>query len=211
MIPPRNLLTEDGYDLQWGTNVIGHFFFTHLLLPALIAGKETSPDGHTRIVTTSSMAAYMSVIHWDSFRDGPARKKLSLDTLYAQSKLRNSLSSIMNRQISYLQDSLLSDTQIRAFSRLLAILSTSGITGNLKTELNRHLPSIARAIMNLVLYPASNGALTQLWAGTMPETIEYNGQFLIPWARVGRCREEGYDPALGEKLWDYLMEEIKDK
>lgn len=43
------------------------------------------------------MAAYMSVIHWDSFRDGPARKKLSLDTLYAQSKLVNILAHLANK------------------------------------------------------------------------------------------------------------------
>ena len=81
-------------------------------------------------------------------------------------------------------------------------------------------------------YPAHYGALTQLWAATMPEVVDHNGevrpllltfsslndeshvfpppeQFLIPWARFGRCRDEVYDPEVGEKLWNYLQEQVK--
>jgi retinol dehydrogenase-12 len=36
MIPPVEQKTADGYDLQFGTNTLGHFFFTSLLLPTLI-------------------------------------------------------------------------------------------------------------------------------------------------------------------------------
>ena len=63
----------------------------------------------------------------------------------------------------------------------------------------------------MILYPASYGALTQLWAGTMPETLNYNGEFLIPWARLGKCRKEAYDPELGAKLWDWMEEVVKNK
>ena len=84
-----------------------------------------------------------------------------------------------------------------------------------------------------MLYPAEYGALTQLWAGTMPDVLEHNGevrcilfrllwrfthesrnlhrQFLIPWARYGRCREEAYDPKVGEDLWEWLQEQVKDR
>lgn len=34
-------------------------------------------------------------------------------------------------------------------------------------------------------------------------------QFLIPWARVGECRAEAYDPEVGRRLWEYLEEETK--
>ncbi|KAG6328050.1 hypothetical protein ID866_11039, partial [Astraeus odoratus] len=43
--PPVGLLTEDGYDLQFGTNTLGHFYFTKLLLPILISTASSSPDG----------------------------------------------------------------------------------------------------------------------------------------------------------------------
>ena len=80
------MLTKAGYDLQWGTNVLGHFYFTELLMPALVAGAKTSPDHHARVVTTSSSGAYAETLHFDTFKDGPARKKMSTEQLYYQSK-----------------------------------------------------------------------------------------------------------------------------
>src|ERR1700683_4380691 len=52
MVPPIEQLTEDGYDLQFGTNVVGHYYFTMLLMPVLLAGTETSGDGKARVVNT---------------------------------------------------------------------------------------------------------------------------------------------------------------
>ena len=86
MWPPRELLTKDGYDLQWGTNVLGHFYFTELLIPVLVAGAKTSPDGHARVITTSSSGAYAETLHFDTFKEGPARKKMTTEQLYYQSK-----------------------------------------------------------------------------------------------------------------------------
>ena len=86
MWPSASLFTKDGYDLQWGTNVVGHFLLTKLLIPALLAGARSSPDAKARVVTTASLSAYLDVIDWDSFRPGPARDKLNTYTLYNQSK-----------------------------------------------------------------------------------------------------------------------------
>ena len=63
----------------------------------------------------------------------------------------------------------------------------------------------------------------------MPEPLNYNGEverflfyksdgtlttafkFLIPWARVGKCRKEAYDGELGKRLWNWLEEEVRQK
>ena len=87
MWQPVEMTTKDGYDLQFGTNVVGHFYLTELLMPALVEGVKTSPDNHARVVTTASSAAYLGTLQWDSFKDGPARRKLSTGDLYNQSKL----------------------------------------------------------------------------------------------------------------------------
>ena len=86
LTPPIDQLTDDGYDLQFGTTVVGHFYFTELLMPTLFAGAQTSPDHHARVVTTASMAAYMQTLEYDTFRDGPARRALGTVKLYNQSK-----------------------------------------------------------------------------------------------------------------------------
>jgi len=98
-----DMVTADGYDLQFGTNVIGepqitivhfgadrmiigHFLFTKLLMSALLAGIETAPDHHARIITTSSSAAMLNTIHWETLKDGEARRKGTINSYYAQSK-----------------------------------------------------------------------------------------------------------------------------
>ncbi|KAF9817523.1 hypothetical protein IEO21_03374 [Rhodonia placenta] len=86
MWSPREMLTAEGYDMQFGTNVLGHFYLTALLMPALLAGRDSSPDGYVRVITTSSSAAYRYTLNWDSFKAGAARRKMSPRTLYCQSK-----------------------------------------------------------------------------------------------------------------------------
>jgi hypothetical protein len=103
--PPIDKLTAQGYDLQIGTNVLGkasscaqykllsvmysgHFYFTKLLIPALLAGAKSSSDGKARVVNLSSVAAYMSkALDLDIAGDTAQRKKSSLTYLYSQSKL----------------------------------------------------------------------------------------------------------------------------
>ena len=87
MIPPVELITKDNLDLQFGTNVVGHWLLTRELLPLLEAGAKSSPDGKSRVVTTASLASELtSGINWDTLEDGPARKKLGTQALYFQSK-----------------------------------------------------------------------------------------------------------------------------
>ncbi|TFY52322.1 hypothetical protein EVJ58_g10085 [Rhodofomes roseus] len=116
MLCPIDMLGPEDYDLQWFTNVVGvytvmapahfgaltgplegPFLFTKLLLPALIAGKASSPDGHTRIIATSSSGSYLGIIHWDTLKDGPARRKTNSQELYFQSKFAN---VVVTRQLA---------------------------------------------------------------------------------------------------------------
>jgi NAD(P)-dependent dehydrogenase (short-subunit alcohol dehydrogenase family) len=86
MVPPVEMLTRDGYDLQFGTNVIGHFLLTTELLPLLEAGAQSSSDKTARIVNTSSSASVFYTINWNALNDTPERKRLGNQILYAQSK-----------------------------------------------------------------------------------------------------------------------------
>ncbi|KAH9940780.1 NAD(P)-binding protein [Epithele typhae] len=194
MWAPLDLLTKQGYDLQFGTNAIGHFAFTEFLMPALLAGVVSSPDHHTRIVTTSSSAGYVGKIDFDAIRDGPARRKLSTSQLYFNSKLANGI--VANQTAKRYADK--------------GIISVSLNPGNfVRTELGRYASPFLLFFLDKIVVPASTGALTQLYAGTMPEALNHNGAYFIPWARVGRFREEAYDDILGEKMWKYLEGEVK--
>ncbi|CUA78244.1 Retinol dehydrogenase 12 [Rhizoctonia solani] len=182
MAPPVDHRIADGYDLQFGTNVLGHYFFTTLLLPTLIHTAKTSPVAHehARVVNTSSVILHWTPkggIVWETLGTDissvKAAKKLGATRLYAQSKLGNVLFS--NELAKRYGDQ--------------GIISSSLHPGSIQTDLLRHWPWLIAKILEITLYPASCGALTQLWSGTMPEGENHNGKYLITWARVGDAEQ----------------------
>lgn len=92
MIPPVDQLTAQKFDLQFGTNVLGHFYLTKLLLPTLLA--TATPENPARVINTSSLASLgVSTIDFNTVKDSPARKKFGTSNLYSQSKLVRRLKS----------------------------------------------------------------------------------------------------------------------
>ena len=86
MACPLDQYTAQGFDMQIGTNVIGHFFLTQCLLPALHAVK-TQTGKKARVVTTSSSSQYVvSKFNYEWARDGPSRKKTTPLDVYNVSK-----------------------------------------------------------------------------------------------------------------------------
>src|SRR3954447_25522053 len=81
MSPPLRHTTKDGYELQFGTNYLGHVALTGRLMPSLRAG-------HARVTTVTSSAARGSRINWD---DPQGVKRYSPVRAYGQSKLANLL------------------------------------------------------------------------------------------------------------------------
>ncbi|KIJ61748.1 hypothetical protein HYDPIDRAFT_96006 [Hydnomerulius pinastri MD-312] len=192
MTPPIDLLTDDGYDLQFGTNVLGHFYFTKLILPVLLSTAKSSPEGIARVVNTASNGHWFSGLKFGTWRDGPARRKETPMTLYGQSKTGNIVFS----------------AELKRRYGDQGIVSTSLNPGGIKTELQRHSGSFLRAIGNLILRDISYGAITQLYAGTIPDGASLNGKYLIPWARIGKPRADTQDPQLGKELWTWLDEQV---
>ena len=78
MAPPRRNVTSDGFELQFGTNYLGHFALTAHLLPLL----RRSPDA--RVIGQSSLAHHGAAIHFD---DPTFQRRYSPWQAYGQSKL----------------------------------------------------------------------------------------------------------------------------
>jgi len=194
MYPPRENITVQGYDSQFGVNALAPFYFTHLLLPALRAGAKSSPDGKSRVIHTSSYAGrFVDKIEYNTLLDTPARKKAFEYVLYSQSKLANAM--ISNEMAKRYVDE--------------GIISVSLHPGFLSSDLLRHVSLWQLAMVKLLLYAPPYGALTQLWAGTMPEGAELNGKYLIPWARVGKCPAAAEDRAKLTELWNWLEAQVR--
>lgn len=92
------------------------------------------------------------------------------------------------------------------------ILTFSLNPGGIKTELQRDLSSFMQRLLNLMLFPAWMGAITQLYAGTSSKvTRADNGKYFIPWAREAKPRNGVQDITLADKLWTFLEEDTQGK
>jgi NAD(P)-dependent dehydrogenase (short-subunit alcohol dehydrogenase family) len=99
MIPPLTR-TEDGFELQFGTNHLGHFALTNLLLPFV------RPQG--RVVTVASIAHRVGRIDWDDLNW--ERRPYHAGRAYGQSKLANLLFSFeLQRRLAAVGSEILAE------------------------------------------------------------------------------------------------------
>ena len=155
-------LTEEGYEMQFGTNHIGHFLLTNLLVPALLNGAPA------RVVNLSSRAHHMAGIDFDDldfhYRD------YNKWVAYGQSKTANVLFSVA-------LDKRLRGRGVRAFAVH---------PGVIETELSRHMVDEDRQMLRergkrLGGMPQKSipaGAATSVYAATAPELAEMGGIYL---------------------------------
>lgn len=61
---PERQLTPEGIEMHFGTNHIGHFLFTSLLMPKLLTAAQRNPRGATRIVNVTSLSPLVAGIRW---------------------------------------------------------------------------------------------------------------------------------------------------
>ncbi|KAK7053648.1 short-chain dehydrogenase/reductase family protein [Favolaschia claudopus] len=202
MLSPPEMLTAQNHDLQFGTNCIGHFLFTELLLPALIQShKETNT--RARILNTSSLGHELAPsrgIDFVSLRAGPERDAwvkaagswLGPWRLYGESKLGNIL---------------VSNYYARTYPE--SIVSCALHPGGIRTELTRHGGTMYQRIVSMIAFPAPMGALTQLWGATIASEEQMNGKYLVPWGKIGKASPPASDWELEGKVIEYLREQTK--
>lgn len=197
MAAPADQLTKDGYDLQFGTNVLGHFHFTMLLLPALLATPNP------RVINVSSrghLFAPSSGFFWDKLKGPkkgtwiPGLNFIERYQLYGQSKLGNILFS--NELVRRYGD-----------KGLIAISVHPGV---IRTDLGRNHNSLNRWVYWHLAQPVEYGALTQLYAANVPDAKELSGKYLEPVAKVTTPSSLATNQELAKKMWEYCEQELKE-
>ncbi|SMR50973.1 unnamed protein product [Zymoseptoria tritici ST99CH_1E4] len=184
MTPPAGSLTTQKYDLQVGTNCLGHHLLTKLLHPLLTKTAESSPPASVRVAWAGSLAvdAFSPKGGVTMTAEGNHEVgKKSIQTLYGESKAGN----------YFLAAQFAKRNPIPADGKG-GVLHVAFNPGNLKTELGRHQHSAAMWVMGkTVLYPAVYGAYTELFCGWSPElTKEKNGCYVVPWGRLAGVRKD---------------------
>ncbi|KJA21363.1 hypothetical protein HYPSUDRAFT_140756, partial [Hypholoma sublateritium FD-334 SS-4] len=217
MIPPIEPLTEQRYNLQAGTNVLGHFYFTELLMSALLTGAKSSPDGKARVVNTSSFASlFASAVYFDTLQDTEARVKKGTMMLYCQSKLVCLINTprtagSMSDQLVYFRGLLFANELARRYGDkgvVLTFLNPGNLDSDLLCATPRRWSQKSWYAYRFILKTVSFGDLTQLWAGTSQEGAQLNGRYLIPWARVANENPAENKLALAQEIWEWMEEKV---
>lgn len=94
MVPPKRQETRDGFELQFGTNYLGHFALTAHLMPLLSRGTDA------RVVTVSSVAARAGKINFDDINSERHYRPMEA---YSQSKLACLMFALESRLEAELQ------------------------------------------------------------------------------------------------------------
>ncbi|KAI0881980.1 putative short-chain dehydrogenase [Annulohypoxylon maeteangense] len=73
---PERIINEDGLEMQFATNYIGHFLFSCLIMPKLIKAAQNNPKGATRIVNVVSLSPTMAQMRWSDLNQLKINKDL---------------------------------------------------------------------------------------------------------------------------------------
>jgi NAD(P)-dependent dehydrogenase (short-subunit alcohol dehydrogenase family) len=186
------LRTAQGFEMQFGTNHLGHFLLTGLLAPALVAAAPS------RVINLSSAGHRFAPVDMDD--PNYTHRDYEKWQSYGQSKTANALFSVG-------LDRRLQDRGVRAFAVH---------PGMIMTELSRHMvpedfTRIARGrkLEELPFKTVEQGSATSVWAATSADLEGQGGLYLEdchiaePAVAGGDGGVEAYalDPALADQLW----------
>lgn len=200
MAPPLSR-TAQGFELQLGTNHLGHFLLTRLLEPALRAGAPS------RVVNVSSRGHLRAGMDFDD----PHWRARDYDKwkAYGQSKTANVLFTVeLERRWG--------PSGVHAYALH---------PGVIMTELSRHMsPEDVAALSSgarpgggrFTVVDVPTGAATQVWAATSPEVEGRGGLYLEDCAVAGQTPGDGsagyaawaMDPEAAARLWDWSEREV---
>ena len=196
MEPPRYRETVDGHELQFGTNHLGHFALTALLLPRLLQAPAA------RVTTVSSLAHFRGD---ESVVEGNPPHTYVPGRAYGQSKLANLLFAL--------------ELQRRADRAGLSLSSTAAHPGVASTGLvsdpdgwgaNPVVRRVLPIALRVVLPGGAGGARPVLYAATEASPGTYSGPKGPGEVRgpVGEARQSrhAHDEALAARLWSVSEE-----
>lgn len=230
VVPPA--LTEDGYEMQWATNQMGHALLTKLLLPTLLrtanpktddnvhgsnttVGTEGRSNRDVRIIALGSIA---HVASWGLHLDGK-KTVTGGNTInfyrYSESKLAN---AVYARELARRYG----DRGILSVSVHPGLVESSIWTGLLASI--GPLGRLIGWLRGSLFVPLEEGVAGVLWAATAPRSGEQeaserkgtvktvgvsNGEYYTPTGVEGQGTRLLYSDELGKRLWDWTEKELE--
>jgi NAD(P)-dependent dehydrogenase (short-subunit alcohol dehydrogenase family) len=189
-------LTKDGYEIQFGTNHLGHALLIKHFLPIMLNTAEAYGDA--RIVSLTSIGFRLAPTGGILFKDLQTKQEFAFGGRwfrYSQSKLAN----------------ILYGSEI---ARRYPIISVATVhPGVIKTDLVNNLGFADRILVSVtnignILTP-EKGVHNQLWAATVNKNDLQSGAFYEPVGKLGKHSKYSQDASLATELWDWTQNQLK--
>lgn len=198
MTPPKRLETADGFELQFGTNHLGHFALTAQLLPLL------RKSAGARVVTVSSVANRAGQINFDDLQ---SKSDYTPMKAYGQAKLANLMFALeLQRQSEKHGWGIISMASHPGVSRTNLLITGAG---------RWSFAGIMRTFFPFLFQPSAQGALPTLYAATSPDAR--GGSYYGPnkmgetrgYPSVAKIPAQATDRTVSSKLWEVSQQLAK--
>ena len=193
-LPPS--LTKDGYEIQFGTNHMGHALLVKLLLPTLLRTAEKK-DSDVRVVMLTSLG----------FRGHPLG---GIDF----ASLRTTRQGMLGHWIRYGQSKLANILFAAELARRYPSITTASVhPGVINTGLVTNLGFLNSAFVRVTnpfsMLTEEQGTHNSLWATTTERKNIISGEFYVPVGVPGTHDKESKSEKLAEELWEWTEKELK--
>lgn len=189
-------VTKDGYEIQFGTNHLGHALLTKLLLPVLENTAKTAPDADVRVISLSSRGHKSwpkGGFRFDLLRS--SADELGSYTCYFQSKLANALFA---RQLA------------KEYPQFTVASIHPGVVQTELMNRSTGTPRILRGLVDWVgpyfLASVGQGVRNQLWASVSKNVV--SGEYYEPVGIGGKGSDDATNDSLAKELWDWTENEL---
>ena len=196
MAPPKLNMTVDGYELQFGTNHLGHFVLTGLLLPSLVA------SGAGRVVTVASVAHHGGT---DAVVEGNLGEGYNAQKTYSNSKLANLLFAMeLHREL------VAHDMPVTSTAAHPGVAATGLVPDRHGMGANPLVRVAGPVFLKMFVQSAAAGARATLFAATEAAPGSYTGPQWLGETRgpIGPAKlsQAAQDEKLARRLWQVSEE-----
>ena len=192
--------TKEGYEIQFGTNHMGHALLTKLLLPTMLETAK-QPGADVRIVNLSSAGHQLAVSKGIEF-DQEVLEQQATWRRYGSSKLAN---------ILFARSLAEQYPQITSVSLHPGVILTdlfNSIRANIFLKIGLWVYGLLGMFLPGHYKSPEGGALNSTWCATVPKEELENGGYYMPVGQKAGGSKWARDEGLQKKLWEWTEEEL---
>ncbi|KAL6710651.1 hypothetical protein ACN47E_007708 [Coniothyrium glycines] len=194
--------TKEGYEIQFGTNHMGHALLTKLLLPTMLETAK-QPGADVRIVTLSSSGHNLAVSKGIEF-DQAALEKEQTWRRYGSAKLANILFA---KEIAQRYPGQITSVALHPGVIITDLFST--FASNVFLKVGLWVYGIIGRVLPGHFSSPEGGALNTTWCATASKSELQSGGYYKPVGVLNSGSKWARDKGLQKKLWEYTEEEFR--